>query len=81
LDILRISGDVEKTQRRRIQKLREGRDEAAVEAALAALVEAAGGDGNLMPLIVEAGRKRATEGEIAGALKGVFGGYREPPRV
>ncbi|MDP2623398.1 MAG: methylmalonyl-CoA mutase family protein [Actinomycetota bacterium] len=81
LDILRISGDVEKTQRRRIQKLREGRDEAAVEAALAALVEAAGGDGNLMPLIVEAARKRATEGEIAGALKGVFGGYREPPRV
>ena len=81
LDILRISGDVEKTQRRRLQKLRAARDEPAVEAALAALVEAAGGDGNLMPLIVEAARKRATEGEIAGALRGVFGGYREPPRV
>jgi len=32
-------------------------------------------------LIVDAARARATEGEIGEAMKTVFGGYREPPRV
>jgi len=36
---------------------------------------------NLMPLLVAAARVRATEGEMTAALKAVFGGYREPPRV
>jgi len=52
-----------------------------VDEALAALVRGAHGDANLMALMVEAARARATEGEIVGALKAVFGGYREPPRV
>ena len=39
------------------------------------------GDANLMPLIVDAARARASEGEIVDAMKAVFGGYREPPRV
>jgi methylmalonyl-CoA mutase, N-terminal domain len=81
LDILRISGEVEQSQRRRVAAVREARDEAAVTTALDALVEGARGEANLMPLMVEAARARATEGEIAGALKAVFGGYREPPRV
>ncbi len=34
-----------------------------------------------MPLILQAARLRATEGEIVDALAGVFGRYREPPRV
>jgi methylmalonyl-CoA mutase N-terminal domain/subunit len=53
----------------------------AVGAALDALREAASGDANLMGLIVDAARVRASEGEIADAMKDVFGGYREPPRV
>jgi methylmalonyl-CoA mutase, N-terminal domain len=81
LDILRISEEVEAQQRRRIAAVREARDGAAVEAALAGLVEAARGDANLMPFIVDAARQRATEGEIVDAMLGVFGGYREPPRL
>ena len=81
LDILRISEEVEVGQRRRIAAVREARDAAAVDQALARLVAAAHGDGNLMPLIVDAARRRATEGEIVHALLGVFGGYREPPRL
>jgi methylmalonyl-CoA mutase N-terminal domain/subunit len=81
LDILRISEEVEVGQRRRIAAVREARDAAAVDQALARLVAAAHGDGNLMPLIVDAARRRATEGEIVDALLGVFGGYREPPRL
>ena len=81
LDILRIGSEVEQWQRRRVAAVREGRDAGAVERSLAALTTGASGDANLMALIVDAARARATEGEIAGALKGVFGGYREPPRV
>jgi methylmalonyl-CoA mutase N-terminal domain/subunit len=82
LEILRIGAEVERRQRERITAVRGGRDAAEVETALAALAEAAASEGvNLMPLIVDAARARATEGEIVDAMKAVFGGYREPPRV
>ncbi len=81
LDILRIGTEVETAQRERIARIRQDRDEAAVAASLETLRTAADTDANLMGLIVDAARLRATEGEIAGAMKDVFGGYREPPRV
>lgn len=81
LDILRIGGETEVTQRSRVATVRSSRDEAVTQAALARLAEAAGSTENLMPLLVAAARARATEGEITSALKSVFGGYREPPRL
>jgi methylmalonyl-CoA mutase N-terminal domain/subunit len=81
LDILRIGAEVEAAQRERLTVLRSSRDQDAVGTALDALTAAARGDANLMEGIVAAARARATEGEIVAALKPVFGGYREPPRV
>jgi methylmalonyl-CoA mutase N-terminal domain/subunit len=81
LEILRIGTEVEEDQRDRIRAVRAARDGAAVEAALAALVEGAREDANLMSLLVSAARARATQGEMVDALKSVFGGYKEPPRV
>jgi methylmalonyl-CoA mutase N-terminal domain/subunit len=81
LDILRISGEVEASQRDTLERLRAGRDEAAVTASLDSLRTAAAGTDNLMPLLIDAARRRATLGEITAAMKDVFGGYREPPRV
>ena len=81
LDILRIGSEVEVTQRQRIASVRAQREPAAVAAALATLTAAAATTTNLMPLLVAAARVRATEGEMTAALKAVFGGYREPPRV
>ena len=79
-DILRIDPAFEVEQVRRVQSLRERRDAGAVERALGALVEAAHEDRtNLMPLLVEAARAEATEGEIVTALQTVFGSYREAP--
>jgi len=79
-DILRIDPAFEVEQVRRVQSLRERRDPDAVARTLEALVEAAPDEShNLMPLLLEAARAEATEGEIVSALQTVFGSYREAP--
>jgi len=81
LEILRISQEVEQSQRATLHELRGSRHQPAVDKALEALRDGAEGDANLMPLLIDCARARATQGEMADSLKGVFGGYREPPRV
>ncbi|MDR9451433.1 MAG: methylmalonyl-CoA mutase family protein, partial [Acidimicrobiia bacterium] len=80
IEILRIARTVEEEQRARVAEVRRVRDQGAVEEALAALESGARHDANLMPLLVEAARRRATAGEIAKRLKSVFGTYREAAR-
>ena len=80
LEILRISADVERDQVATLQRVRSERDQAVVDRALNALRAAASGSENLMPLIVDAARAEASEGEIIGAMRDVFGSYREVPR-
>ena len=80
IEMLRIAPAVEETQRNRVQAVRRARDQAAVDQALADLEAGARRADNLMPLLVEAARRRATEGEIVACLKAVFGTYREPAR-
>ncbi|MEF8774566.1 MAG: methylmalonyl-CoA mutase family protein [Halobacteriales archaeon] len=66
----------EEDQRRQIERLEAAtadRDEEALEAALAAVREAARGDDNLMPPIVRAVKAYATVGEISDAMRDVFG--------
>ena len=68
---------VREAQVARLERLREQRDEKAVERSLAALAEvAASGDGNLLERSVEAARARATVGEMSAALEGVFGRHQ-----
>ena len=57
----------------RLKWVRDARDEAKCQAALAALTEGARGQGNLLELAVEAARYRATLGEISDAMEAVFG--------
>ncbi len=80
LEILRISAEVEREQRAELARRRAARDQAKVQASLDALAAAARTDENLIPRLVDAARAEATEGEIAGALKRVWGSYTEPPR-
>ena len=78
--ILRIDPQLETEQIRRVEAVRSRRDGAAVERVLEQLVEAARDpDENLMPLLLEAARVDATEGEIVTALQTVFGSYSEAP--
>ncbi|MCK6616400.1 MAG: methylmalonyl-CoA mutase [Cyclobacteriaceae bacterium] len=60
----------------RLNQLRAERNNAAVEAALSALTQAAEtGKNNLLELAIIAARHRATLGEISGALEKAFGRY------
>jgi methylmalonyl-CoA mutase N-terminal domain/subunit len=79
LEILRIDPALERKQIDRVQGVRARRDSEAVERVLGELREAAAGQRNLMPILLDAARARATEGEIVGALQQVWGDYREQP--
>ncbi|MGH7709721.1 MAG: acyl-CoA mutase large subunit family protein [Gemmatimonadaceae bacterium] len=74
---------LEADQADRVRRVRQQRDSARVSEALTALADDArsynrpsSGKRSLMPRIVQAVRARATVGEIAGALEGVWGRYR-----
>jgi methylmalonyl-CoA mutase N-terminal domain/subunit len=77
-DLLRVDESVWKAQVERLGQLRAGRDNDAVERALAALQNAAQRDENLMPLILQAVEAYATTGEICYVLRRVFGEYQAP---
>jgi len=79
INLLRIGPEVAERQKRVLADVRHDRDDAVVKAALAGLRAAAEGTDNLMPHFVECCRVYATEGEMIGILRDVFGEYREPP--
>jgi len=78
VDILEVDNvKVRDAQIARLQQVKASRDSARVQAALAALTEAARtGQGNLLGLSVEAMRARATVGEVSDALEVVYGRHR-----
>jgi methylmalonyl-CoA mutase N-terminal domain/subunit len=77
---LRIDPALEGKQIARVRGVRARRDAAGVESVLGRLREAAAReDENLMPILLDAARAHATEGEIVTALQDVWGDYRETP--
>jgi len=71
--LLKVDPRVERRQIHLVVSLRKRRNAGKVSTALSALKEAASGTENLMPLILNAVRARATLGEISHALREVFG--------
>lgn len=71
---------IEHRQVERVKAFKADREQAPAQQALNQLKDAAGGDDNLMPFIIDAVRKRATLGEICDTLRGVFGEYERPER-
>lgn len=74
-NLLKVDPSVGKVQAERLAENRSKRDNDAVQATLAKLKIAAEGTDNLMPVILEAVKQKATLGEICGVLRGVFGEY------
>ncbi|MFC8791401.1 methylmalonyl-CoA mutase [Streptomyces cinereoruber] len=74
IDVLKVdNSSVRAQQIAKLRRLREERDETVCRDALDALTRAAGGDGNLLELAVNAARAKATVGEISDALEKVYG--------
>ncbi|MFF4873316.1 methylmalonyl-CoA mutase [Streptomyces sp. NPDC003444] len=74
IDVLKVdNSSVRAQQIAKLRRLREERDETACRDALDALTRAAGGEGNLLELAVNAARAKATVGEISDALEKVYG--------
>lgn len=75
VDVLRIdNAAVRAAQIAKLQRLRHERDSDDVAATLAALTRAAdSGGGNLLALAIDAGRAKATVGEMSDALETVYG--------
>jgi methylmalonyl-CoA mutase len=78
IDILEVDNvKVRDGQIERLKKIRASRDNARVQAALAALTDSAkSGQGNLLALSIDAIRLRATVGEVSDALEKIFGRHR-----
>jgi methylmalonyl-CoA mutase N-terminal domain/subunit len=80
IELLRIDPALEQKQIDRVQAVRERRDSAAAEAALARLKEdAEHDDRNLMEPMMTASRAYVTMGEMCDALREVWGTWRETP--
>ena len=80
IPIMVIGEEVEEGQRRALAELRRTRDERACTAALESLTAAARtapGEANLMEKILDCARAYASEGEIRGAMREVFGDHVE----
>jgi methylmalonyl-CoA mutase, N-terminal domain len=79
VEIMRVSQEVERDQVRELAGRRQTRDQAAVDAALAAMVSAARSGANVIEPMLDAARAEATLGEICDALREEWGTYSEAP--
>lgn len=74
-ELYRVDPALAREQVERLESLRQRRNGEETDRRLAALKRGAEGTENLMPLILDAVRAYATVGEIANALREVFGEY------
>ncbi len=79
--LLHIDADVERRQIERVRAVRASRSADVHRKALDAVIAAAKSGSNLVPPIIAAVEARATVGEIADAMRTVFGEYEETATV
>jgi methylmalonyl-CoA mutase N-terminal domain/subunit len=80
-DILKMNPAIEERQRERLARIRAERNRQAAATAIARVEETARDGANLMPPIIDAVRNWATLGEIADAMRRVFGEYKPANEV
>jgi methylmalonyl-CoA mutase, N-terminal domain len=77
IDILRIDPEGERRQADAVARLRQDRDATAWRRSVDGVEQAARDGSNLVPPVIAAVEARATLGEIADAMRRVFGEYRD----
>ena len=81
IDVFRVDPAVEARQIERVRAVRASRSASAWKTAVDAVERAARDGANLVPPIIAAVEARATLGEIADAMRRVFGEYVESPQI
>ncbi len=82
MELLKITTEDESRQRKRLDQVRQDRDQHAVDSALARIrTEAADSSVNLMPALIDAVKVYATLGEIMGTMESEFGRHVEVPVI
>jgi methylmalonyl-CoA mutase N-terminal domain/subunit len=81
IETLYIDQAAADAQLAKVEGLRKSRDHGRVQRSLDGVRQAARGDANLMPPILEAVRAYATIGEMCDALRDVWGEYEEVPMI
>jgi methylmalonyl-CoA mutase N-terminal domain/subunit len=81
MDILRIDPTLEERQTARVRAFKHARDQARVEAGIAAVRAACRGGSNLMPPLIAAVKDGVTLGEVCDVYREEFGVYRDPAWV
>ncbi|MCP5419941.1 MAG: protein meaA [Gammaproteobacteria bacterium] len=79
--IMKVDPRAEREQIERLQAFRTGRNQADVDAALAALADAAKSGDNIMPVSIRCAHAGVTTGEWGQALREAFGEYRPPTGI
>jgi len=77
IDLFRVDPEIEARQVARVRARRAAREDGQWRATMAAVDAAARGSANLVPPIIAAVEAHATLGEVAGALRRVFGEYQD----
>jgi methylmalonyl-CoA mutase, N-terminal domain len=80
-ELLRVDPEIESEQRRRLSKLRSGRDPQRTESQLQRLENGALDGTNLMPILIDCVEAHLTLGEICGRLRNIWGEYQPPVSI
>ena len=76
-ELLKIDMKVQEEQVKFLNKIRRERNQQEVDKALKNLENAANGNNNLIPFIIDAVKAYASVGEICNTMRNVFGEYKE----
>jgi methylmalonyl-CoA mutase N-terminal domain/subunit len=76
IEVFQIDPEIQPRQVARVKAVRASRDDAGWRAAIAAIESTARGSDNLVPPVLAAVEAKATVGEIADAMRRVFGEHR-----
>ncbi|MGI9191383.1 MAG: acyl-CoA mutase large subunit family protein [Chitinophagaceae bacterium] len=76
IPIMKIDDSIQQTQIERLTQFKANRNQEAVQQYLQRIADTARGTDNLMPVVIEAVEAHCTLGEIAHALRGVWGEFK-----
>lgn len=75
--VFRVDPRVEDDQKQRLRRFKEARDQERLSSVLKRVDEAARGNNNLVPILLQAVKAGATVGELCEVLRSIYGTYRE----